>query len=163
MERVLQGSTPIHGRMSLRDVHLFPVRHHSPRAARCLRNWLETVRPELILIEGPSDADSLIPVITDQESQPPIAILPYSTDDQPESCMWPFGRYAAEYEGVRGARENGVKARCVDWPSGAALGAARQAAQEAEKRADVAAASPTPEESRDPDANGAVGNRHQEL
>jgi Family of unknown function (DUF5682) len=149
--------------MSLQEVHLFPVRHHSPRAAKCLRNWLETVRPELILVEGPSDAESLIPVITDQESQPPIAILAYSTDGKPQSCMWPFVRYSPEYEALRWAREQGVNARFIDWPSGAALGATRQAAEEAEKKAEAAAASPTPEEASDPEAIVERNTRHQEL
>jgi len=122
--------------MSLERVHLFPVRHHSPRAASCLRAWLEIIQPELILIEGPCDADSLIPVLTDPESQPPIAILAYSTDGQPQSCLWPFVRYSPEYEALRWAREKGVQARFIDWPSGIALGAARQAAaRTADKRA----------------------------
>jgi hypothetical protein len=149
--------------MNLRDVHLFPVRHHSPRATKCLRGWLETVQPELILIEGPSDADSLIPVITDQESQPPIAILAYSTDGKPQSCMWPFVRYSPEYEALRWARAHGVNARFIDWPSGAALGAARQAALEAEKRPGDAIVSPTPEEVSDPNGGTGNGNRRQEL
>lgn len=121
--------------INLQDAHLFPVRHHSPRSAACLRAWLQMVRPELILIEGPSDADSLIPVLTDPESQPPIAILAYSTDGTPQSCMWPFVRYSPEYEALRWAREHGVKARFIDWPAGAALGASR----EAEKKALAAA------------------------
>jgi hypothetical protein len=149
--------------MSLRDVHLFPVRHHSPRATKCLRGWLETIRPELILIEGPSDADALIPVITDQESQPPIAILAYSTDGKPQSCMWPFVRYSPEFEALRWAQEQGVKARFIDWPSGAALGASRQAAQEAEKKAETLAAFPPPEEPGDPGGSAAVGSRQQDL
>jgi hypothetical protein len=139
--------------MSLREVHLFPVRHHSPRAAGCLRAWLEKVRPELVLVEGPSDAESLIPIITDQESEPPIAILAYSTDGQPQSCMWPFVRYSPEYEALRWAREHGVKAGFVDWPSGAALGSARQAARKAE----------TNPEASDPDAKADTGNRHKVL
>ena len=146
------------------DVHLFPVRHHSPRAANCVRAWLQSVRPELILVEGPSDAESLIPIITDPESEPPIAILAYSTDGRPQSCMWPFVRYSPEYEALRWAREHGVKATFVDWPSGAALGAARQASNDAaEARPDVAEASPTPEESSDSDVTAETGNRHQAL
>jgi len=138
--------------MSLDGVHLFPVRHHSPRSASCLRAWLEAVQPELILVEGPSDAESLIPVITDPESQPPIAILAYSTDGKPQSCMWPFVRYSPEYEALRWAREHNVKVRFIDWPSGAALGAARQENDRvAEKETDVP--EPAPEQS----------NRHQEL
>ncbi|PWU17121.1 MAG: hypothetical protein C5B50_11850 [Verrucomicrobia bacterium] len=92
-----------------------------------MRAWLDAIRPELILIEGPSDAESLIPVLTDPESEPPIAILAYSTDSQPQSCMWPFVRYSPEYEALRWAREYRVKAAFVDWPSRTALGAARQA------------------------------------
>jgi hypothetical protein len=149
--------------MSLREVHLFPVRHHSPRAAGCLRAWLEQVQPELVLVEGPSDAESLIPIITDQESQPPIAILAYSTDGQPQSCMWPFVRYSPEYEALRWAREHGVKAGFVDWPSGAALGAARQAARETKTNPGAPAVAPTPEEASDHDASAYVGHRHQEL
>ena len=149
--------------MSLQDVHLFPVRHHSPRAASCLRSWLDSVRPELILIEGPSDAESLIPVITDPESQPPIAILAYSTDGTPQSCMWPFVRYSPEYEALRWAREHNVKARFVDWPSGVALGAARQSQKEREAESEIPATPRTPEESADPEAGEDRGNRHQEL
>ena len=148
--------------MSLREVHLFPVRHHSPRAAGCLRAWLEKVRPELVLVEGPSDAESLIPIITDQESHPPIAILAYSTDGKPQSCMWPFARYSPEYEALRWARENGVKAGFVDWPTGAALGAARHAANEAEKDPEAPAPA-TPEEASDPEASNAPGQRHDRL
>src|SRR4051812_16105800 len=156
--------------MSLAGVHLFPVRHHSPRAASCLRSWLETVRPELLLVEGPSDARSLIPVITDPESEPPIAILAYSTDGKPQSCMWPFVRYSPEYEALRWAREHGVKAEFIDWPSGTALGAARQASKEevdepaeGETGPDPAEAFPTPEQSGDPDANADRGRWRQEL
>jgi hypothetical protein len=138
------------------------VRHHSPRAASCLRLWLQTIQPELILIEGPSDAESLIPVLTDPESQPPIAILAYSTDGKPQSCMWPFVRYSPEYEALRWAREHGVQARFIDWPSGVALGAARQAAEEAQKKTAVALASPEPEHSSDPTSAG-TGNRQQAL
>src|SRR4051812_11416102 len=146
--------------MSLAGVHLFPVRHHSPRAASCLRAWLETVQPELILVEGPSDAESLIPVLTDPESHPPIAILAYSTDGKPQSCMWPFVRYSPEYEALRWAREHGVKARFMDWPSGAALGAARQ--EQAKKDAERLREKIEQEHEHEHEA-GDIQNRHQVL
>jgi hypothetical protein len=109
--------------MGIEGVHLFPVRHHSPRSATCLRALLDTVHPELVLVEGPSDADSLIPVITDPESSPPIAILAYRTDGTPQSVMWPFATYSPEYQALLWAREHGAAARFIDWPSGVALGA----------------------------------------
>lgn len=112
-------------------VHLFPVRHHSPRAAQCLRALLDRVRPTLVLIEGPSDADSLIPTLSDPGSEPPIAILAYRNDGTPQSAMWPFARYSPEYQALLWAREHAVTARFIDWPSGVALAAdrARELAQ----------------------------------
>lgn len=156
MENVLSSGAAGEGRMSLAGVHLFPVRHHSPRSASCLRAWLEAVRPEVILVEGPSDAEPLIPVITDPESQPPIAILAYSTDGKPQSCMWPFVRYSPEYEALRWAREHRVKARFIDWPSGAALGATRQ---ENDRQAAKEAEVPEPSPELEPEQS----NRQQEL
>ena len=49
-------------------VRVFPVRHHSPSASRCLAALLERDPPKAILVEGPSDADSLIPVLVDEET-----------------------------------------------------------------------------------------------
>jgi hypothetical protein len=139
-------------------VHLFPVRHHSPRAASCVRAWLQTLQPELVLIEGPSDAETLIPVLTDPESEPPIAILAYSTDGKPQSCMWPFVRYSPEYEALRWACEHNVKAGFIDWPSGVALGAARQTAAE---KAQKALESHKEQEQEQNGEN--IENRHQAL
>jgi hypothetical protein len=36
-------------------VTFFPVRHHSPAAARAVRDWIGANRPAAVLIEGPSD------------------------------------------------------------------------------------------------------------
>jgi hypothetical protein len=132
---------------------------------------LEIIKPELILIEGPSDAESLIPVLTDPESQPPIAILAYSTDGKPQSAMWPFVRYSPEYEALRWAREHGVKARFIDWPSGVAMGASR----EAEKKRETEARSEKKEDEeetqkeieqeqeQEQESQGDTRNRHQAL
>lgn len=111
------------GPVNLAGVHLFPVRHHSPRAAQCLRVLLDEVRPALVLVEGPADADALVPVLTAPDSEPPIAILAYRTDGTPQSAMWPFARYSPEYQALLWAREHGVAARFIDWPAGVALAA----------------------------------------
>ena len=38
------------------QVVYFPVRHHSPACALHLQRTIDSFRPELILIEGPSDS-----------------------------------------------------------------------------------------------------------
>jgi len=99
----------------------------------CLSALLEKVRPEVVLIEGPSDADHLIPILTDADTGPPIAILAYRTDGKPQSVMWPFAKYSPEYVALVWARENGARSNFIDWPSGMAMAADER---HAEKPAD---------------------------
>lgn len=111
--------------MAFEGVHLFPVRHHSPRAARALAALLEAVRPQRVLVEGPQDAEPLLPLLTDPGSAPPIAILGYRTDGEPQSAMWPFASYSPEYVALAWAQRENVVARLIDWPTGVALAADR--------------------------------------
>ena len=53
---------------------LFPVRHHSPACAYQLIKTAELYRPDVILIEGPENANELIPVLTDERTRLPAAI-----------------------------------------------------------------------------------------
>lgn len=101
-------------------LHLFPVRHHSPRATAVLGRLLDRLRPELILVEGPEDATPLIEALTDADAEPPLAILAWRRDD-PATALWPFAAYSPEYAALRWARAHRVPARFVDLPSGAAL------------------------------------------
>lgn len=95
-------------------VHLFPVRHHSPRTSVVLAAMLARVEPDLVLVEGPADANGLIDVLTHPETEPPVALLAYRTDGQPGSSLWPFARYSPEYVALRWAREHGKEARFID-------------------------------------------------
>ncbi|MBI4951182.1 MAG: hypothetical protein HY908_04055 [Myxococcales bacterium] len=103
------------------DVHLFPVRHHSPRTSFVLAAMLERVRPSLVLVEGPEDASHLIEAIVDRESVPPLAILGYRTDGRPGSSLWPFASYSPEYVALGWARRHGADARLIDVTSGQVL------------------------------------------
>ena len=78
----------------LAAVHLFPVRHHSPRSSATLRAYLDEVRPKAIFVEGPSDATPLLEALVDPKTVPPVAILGYRTDGEPASSLWPFAAWA---------------------------------------------------------------------
>ena len=121
--------------MAFEGVHLFPVRHHSPRAARALAALLDAVRPQRVLVEGPQDAEPLLPLLTDPGSAPPIAILGYRTDGEPQSAMWPFASYSPEYVALAWAQRENVTARLIDWPTGMALAADRTEIEAAEAQA----------------------------
>lgn len=102
-------------------VHLYPVRHHSPRTSLVLRRFLDTVRPDLILIEGPEDAGHLIEALVDEETAPPVAILGYRTDGVPGASLWPFAAYSPELVALEWAHRAGVPARFIDITVGQCL------------------------------------------
>lgn len=97
-------------------IHLFPVRHHSPRSSLTLRSLLDEVRPEVVLVEGPDDADGLIPALVDPTTRPPVALLGYRTAGPPRSALWPFASYSPEYVALAWAVEAGAEAHFVDLP-----------------------------------------------
>lgn len=114
----------------LSRVHLFPVRHHSPRTTAVLGRWLERVRPEVILVEGPCDASDLVDVLCDKDTKPPVAILGYRTDGTPGSALWPFAEYSPEYAALKWAKANKARARFIDIPVGVSLCVDREEAPE---------------------------------
>jgi Family of unknown function (DUF5682) len=102
-------------------MHLFPVRHHSPRASAVLRGLLDAVQPDLVLVEGPSDATPLVDILADTETEPPVAILGFRTDGTPGSSLWPFASYSPEYVALRWAQTHQRRAAFIDIPTGTSL------------------------------------------
>lgn len=123
---------------------LFGVRHLSPAGAFHLRRLLDTVRPRLVLVEGPSDLSGQLPDITRPETAPPIAILAYTQAAPVRSILYPFAEYSPEYQAIAWAHEHGAECRFMDLPSDVflALGSARPPVdqQEGEARFDAYAA-----------------------
>ena len=60
--------------------HIFGIRHHGPGCARSLRAALERLEPDIVLVEGPPDAQAVLPLLTDEEMKPPVALLVYAPD-----------------------------------------------------------------------------------
>src|SRR3712207_7332274 len=56
------------------------VRHHSPAGALQVDRLIRERRPRAVLIEGPADADPLIPLLLDAGTVPPVALYAYRTD-----------------------------------------------------------------------------------
>ncbi len=51
----------------------FPVRHHSPACAWHVGRLIQELRPASVLIEGPRDATSLLPLLAHEETRMPVA------------------------------------------------------------------------------------------
>lgn len=105
-------------------VLLFPVRHHSPVCTYQLVRTIHEYKPEIILIEGPENANGLIPVLTDDKTKPPVAIYYYykdtkklvSEDTGDYKCYYPFLYSSPEYNALKQAKNMGIPAEFIDLP-----------------------------------------------
>lgn len=105
-----------------RDLHIVPVRHHSPACAAHLERLIAEVKPAAILIEGPSDFDALIPLVADPRTVPPVAIVAMREDAKHDgkrrvASYFPFCNHSPEYVAICAAQTAGIAARFIDLPS----------------------------------------------
>ncbi len=92
-----------------------PVRHHSPACARHVGRVIRDQRPELVLIEGPRDAQSLLDWLVHPETVAPVALYSFVTDpDSRAAAYYPLADHSPELEALRAAREVGAEARFID-------------------------------------------------
>ncbi|WP_405973680.1 DUF5682 family protein [Streptomyces sp. NBC_00988] len=96
---------------------LLGVRHHGPGSARAVRAALDAARPRVVLIEGPPEADVLIPLAADEDMRPPVALLAHAVDEPGRSAFWPLAEFSPEWVAIRWALEHEVPARFIDLPA----------------------------------------------
>ena len=98
-------------------VNVFGVRHLSPAGAWHLRRYLDEIKPELVLIEGLSDANELISHVTRKGTRPPIALLAYTDTLPVRTLIYPLARYSPEFQAMSWANEHDVAVEFIDLPS----------------------------------------------
>jgi hypothetical protein len=98
------------------SVHVFGIRHHGPGSARSLLRALESLAPDLVLVEGPPEADALLSLAAHAEMQPPVALLVYDPADPRRAVHYPFATYSPEWQAIRYALARGVPVRFCDLP-----------------------------------------------
>ncbi len=103
------------------DIRVFGIRHHGPGSARSLRAALDEYAPDAVVIEGPADADALIPLAAHPDMRPPVALLAYDTAEPGRAAFWPFAAFSPEWQALAWAAEHGVPARFCDLPAANSL------------------------------------------
>jgi hypothetical protein len=96
---------------------LLGVRHHGPGSARAVRAALDAAGPRVVLIEGPPEADALIPLAADEDMRPPVALLAHAVDEPGRSAFWPLAEFSPEWVAIRWALDHDVPARFIDLPA----------------------------------------------
>src|SRR5690349_18822656 len=94
----------------------YGVRHHGPGSARAVVRELAAQQPDVLLVEGPPEADELVRWVADSGLEPPVALLGYAADDPGRAAFWPFAVFSPEWQAIRWAVVNEVPVRFFDLP-----------------------------------------------
>ncbi|WP_244312869.1 DUF5682 family protein [Microbispora hainanensis] len=102
-------------------VSVLGVRHHGPGSARAVRDELNRIRPDLVLVEGPPEADGLVALAADPGMRPPVALLAYVPGEPSRAAFWPFAEFSPEWQAIAYAAGAGVEVRFCDLPAAHSL------------------------------------------
>ncbi|HZN36349.1 MAG TPA: DUF5682 family protein [Pirellulaceae bacterium] len=114
-------------------LYWFGVRHHSHTVARHLASAMQSRRPKLVFIEGPHEANDLIPFVVDARTEPPVAIYSSYRDDDNVlglsgvlspakeiparfAAWYPLTAYSPEYVAMKTAAALGADVVFIDLP-----------------------------------------------
>ncbi|RZT07785.1 hypothetical protein EV649_7713 [Kribbella sp. VKM Ac-2569] len=103
-------------------VHLLGIRHHGPGSARAVATALAELRPDVVLIEGPPEADKIVELAASEEMDPPVALLAYAVDDSTRAAFWPFAVFSPEWQAIRYGLAAEVPVRFCDLPAAQQFG-----------------------------------------
>jgi Family of unknown function (DUF5682) len=98
------------------SVHVLGIRHHGPGSARRVKQFLEELQPDIVLVEGPPEADEILQWATHPELKPPVAILVYQPDNPLESAFYPFAEFSPEWQAIHYAKKANIHVRFMDLP-----------------------------------------------
>lgn len=98
------------------SLSVFGIRHHGPGSARSLRQSLETLRPDCILVEGPPDAAEALPLLAHPQMRPPVALLIYPPDQPQRAVFYPFAVFSPEWQALDYGLARKIAVRFMDLP-----------------------------------------------
>lgn len=123
---------------SANPLHFFGIRHHGPGCARSLLQALEQLQPDCLLVEGPPEGESLLPMLQHADLQPPVAMLVYVQDSPAHAAFYPYAEFSPEWQALQWAARQGVATRFIDLPQTHRM--ALDMAEQERRRAEAAAA-----------------------
>ena len=98
------------------STHILGIRHHGPGSARRVRAALEKIKPDIVLVEGPPEADNILEWVGHADLKPPVAILVYQPDDPKRAVFYPFAEFSPEWQAILYARQHKIPVRFMDLP-----------------------------------------------
>ncbi len=97
-------------------VRIYGIRHHGPGCARSLLKALEADAPDVLLVEGPADAQEMLPWVGDPGLRPPVALLTYASKDLRQAAFFPLAEFSPEWQALVFALRRHIPVRLIDLP-----------------------------------------------
>lgn len=105
---------------------LLGIRHHGPGSAASTLRALEVFAADVLLIEGPPEAEPLLAHVADPSLKPPVAQLIYAKDDHRDSAFYPYTEFSPEWQAMLFAHQQGIAVCYIDLPLSHSLALSRQ-------------------------------------
>ena len=97
-------------------IHFLGIRHHGPGSAKNVKAYLEELEPDIILLEGPPEAEPLVAGVRHEQMKPPVALLAYQPDEPRRAVFYPFAEFSPEWQTLRYATGRDLPLRFFDLP-----------------------------------------------
>lgn len=104
--------------MKIGRTHLLGIRHHGPGSAASVLAALYAIRPDVVLIEGPADANHVLEHAARDGMRPPVAVLVHDVDDPAKASFIPFAAYSPEWQALQWALVRKRIVKLIDLPAG---------------------------------------------
>ena len=98
------------------SLRLLGIRHHGPGSARAVMHALTAAPPQILLIEGPREADAIAHLATHPQMRPPVTMLGYAVDHLDKAVFHPYASFSPEWVALRWAGDADVPVRHIDLP-----------------------------------------------
>jgi len=102
-------------------VTVLGVRHHGPGSSRSLLRALARLEPDLVLVEGPPDAQALMPLAAAAGMRPPVALVIYLRERPGVGVFYPFATFSPEWNALQYALARALPVRFCDLPQAVSL------------------------------------------
>jgi hypothetical protein len=97
-------------------IHLLGIRHHGPGSARSLLKAFAEIQPDVILLEGPAEAEAMLALATHADMRPPVALLLYEKDNLANTVFYPFAEFSPEWQVIHYAQRQNIPLKFMDLP-----------------------------------------------
>lgn len=103
-------------------IHFLGIRHHGPGSAKNVKAYLEELEPDVILLEGPPEAEPLLSEVLHEQMKPPVALLAYQPDEPRRAVFYPFAEFSPEWQAMCYAMKKGIPLRFFGFALGTSFG-----------------------------------------